>query len=66
MIAVAILVALASLWLLWEWKTGALSPPGRSVGHRVRSSSKVATMRLPTSAALNADATVVARMTPRT
>lgn len=65
MIAVAMLVVLASLWLLWEWKTGALSPPDRSVGHRVRASSRVPTMRLPTSAALNADAVVVARTTPR-
>ena len=64
MIAVALLVMIASLWLLWEWKTGALAPPGSSAGHRVSSSSRQAGMRLPTSAALNADAVVVARTTP--
>ena len=66
MILVMLVLFLVSLWLFWEWWTGALAPatdrPRRrlvaGVGGRSRS--------LPTSAALNADAAAVARNDPRT
>jgi len=64
MIAVTILILAASIWLLWEWRTGALSPDAPRSGRR-HPAAAASLRSLPTSAALNADAVVVARMDPR-
>lgn len=64
MITVIILMLAASIWLLWEWRTGALSPGAPHAGRR-EALAAARVRSLPTSAALNADAVVVARMDPR-
>ena len=64
MITVIILILAASIWLLWEWRTGALSPDAPHEGRR-EPLAAARVRSLPTSAALNADAVVVARMDPR-
>ena len=64
MVAVTILILAASIWLLWEWRTGALSPDAPHAGRRDPVTA-VEVRSLPTSAALNADAAVVARIDPR-
>ena len=35
MVIVILLVSAASIWLMWEWRTGALAPAGNVVGRRV-------------------------------
>ena len=79
MILVALLFVVVTVWLGWEWWSGAMIPPdGRSADRMVagvtvsagrpRVTGVTATVKrttpLPTSAALNADAAVIARMEP--
>ena len=68
MIAVTLLVLAASIWLLWEWRSGALLPSQEAnsvVGRRSGRGDERRVRMLPTSAALNADAEVAARVGPR-
>ncbi len=65
MVIVILLVAAASIWLLWEWRSGALAPGGHLVDRRLAPASAGRRRTLPTSAALNVDAAVSARAVPR-
>ena len=64
MIVVAALVLMASVWLLWEWRSGALVPAepavGRRIGVRPTVTSKTSA-KLPTAAALRVDADASSR-----
>lgn len=64
MIIVTLLILAASIWLLWEWRTGALSPAAPQSERRTPFAA-AGDRALPTSAALNADAVVTARIDPR-
>ena len=65
MVIVILLVSAASIWLMWEWRTGALAPAGNVVGRRVAATPAGRARVLPTSAALNVDASVAARTESR-
>ncbi len=56
MIIVALLVLAASLWLCWEWRSGALTPPAYRAESRRAVNRSDDSGWLPTAAALNADA----------
>lgn len=64
MVIVTLLVLAASIWLLWEWRTGALVPSGHLAGRRMAPTAVGRRRSLPTSAALNVDADVSSRMSP--
>ena len=61
MAIVVLLVLAASIWLMREWRTGALAPAENVVGRRSAATPPGRARVLPTAAALNVDASVVAQ-----
>ena len=64
MITVALLLLAVTIWLIWEWRTGALAPAADRAGRRLPGERLERSRTLPTSASLNVDAAVVARADP--
>jgi hypothetical protein len=64
MVAVTLLLVAVSIWLFWEWRTGALAPRAEVAGRREPATIASTGRSLPTSGALNADAQVAARQEP--